>query len=91
MDVTLFVDESKNTTHDLSCKVVVAPKFNSAVVSKLAQSFRALFKCFFRNPKQSFKLYKLDKKDGVPFKQRIKNLIFNQYLLNKDLIKKPTN
>lgn len=85
MEVTLFVDEFKITTHDLSCKVVEAPMFNGGFISKLSKSLIATFKCFFKNPKQSFALYNLDKKDGIPFKQRIKNLIFNQYLLDQDL------
>lgn len=85
MDVTLFVDEPVITTHHLSCKVIVAPKFNSGFFLKLKNACIAALKSCFVNPKQSLKQYKLDKKDGLTIKQRIKNLIFNQYLLGRDL------
>jgi colanic acid/amylovoran biosynthesis glycosyltransferase len=85
MTVTLFVDESKISNHDLPCKVVGAPKFNSGFLSKLKESLIAGFKCIFISPKQSFNHYVLDRKDGVLFKQRLKNLIRNQYLLGADL------
>lgn len=85
MTVTLFVDESKISNHDLPCKVVVAPKFNSGFLSKLKESLIAAFKCIFISPKQSFNHYVLDSKDGLLFKQRLKNLIRNQYLLGTDL------
>ncbi|WP_040251197.1 glycosyltransferase family 4 protein [Psychroserpens mesophilus] len=85
MEVTLFVDESQTTSHNLPCELIVAPKFNSGFFLKLKNVCIAAIKCCFVNPKQSLKHYKLDKKDGIAFKQRIKNLIFNQYLLGQDL------
>lgn len=85
IEVTLFVDESKITNHDLSCKIVVAPKFSNGFLSKFRESLVATLKCVFITPKQSYKHYLLDRKDGIYFKQRLKNLIRNQYLFGRKL------
>jgi colanic acid/amylovoran biosynthesis glycosyltransferase len=85
IEVILFVDIPSQTASDLSCKVVCAPDFNSIYFSKLSKSLMAAFKCIVLHPKRSLKHYNLDKKDGTNFKQRIKNLLLNQYLLQEKL------
>ena len=84
-DVTLFIEIPYNGVNDLPCEVVYAPEFNSTIFSKLRSSFKAIYRSLIIHPKRSLKLYKLDKKDGFDFKHRLKNLLLNEYLLNKNL------
>lgn len=85
VDVTLFLDTPPENISDLPCKVVFSPNFNANVFSKLVVICKAAIKCIVLHPKRSMLHYNLEKKDGVPFKNRIKNLIRNQYLLNQYL------
>ncbi|OUS02147.1 hypothetical protein A9Q86_05050 [Flavobacteriales bacterium 33_180_T64] len=84
INVILFVDMFSHESIDLPCKIVSAPNFGKTIFSRLKASMIA-FKSICMYPKRSIKLYQLDKKDGVRLKNRIKNLLFNQYLLSQKL------
>lgn len=84
-NIVLFVDMPSEKTNNLSCKVVFAPDFNSSTFSKLSKGIVAALKCIILHPKRSITHFNLDKKDGVSFQQRIKNLLLNQYFLNQNI------
>jgi colanic acid/amylovoran biosynthesis glycosyltransferase len=83
-EVVLFVNNFAAKTA-LNCTIVVSPKFSK---SKLKNSFISLFyllKTLILNYKNVQKLYNLDKKDSLDFKQRIKSIIINSHLLTQQL------
>ncbi len=82
--VILFVDYPSNDSNDLNCNIVVAPKFDG-FINQFLNSIIAILKAVFMTPKASLIHLKLDKADGLSFKQRIINLTRNQYFLNHDL------
>ncbi len=82
--VVIFINNSKKTSYNVS-KVKVAPNLKG---NKLQVSLRSLFTlihAFIFHYKTSNTLYKLDKKDGIPFSQRIKNIISNSHIISESL------
>jgi len=83
--VILFVDNPSDDHFGLSCEIVSRTNFNQSFFSRIIIYFLTIFKLCLIHPKRSMTLYKLDKKDGISFKNRIKNLLLNQYLLCRNL------
>nr|WP_321233396.1 glycosyltransferase family 4 protein [uncultured Psychroserpens sp.] len=84
-DVVLFVDYVEDGDLNFPCDIVAAPSFGKSRLKSLFNSFVAFIKVLFIYPKRSYKLYQLDKSDGIAFKNRIRNIIVNQFLLSKSL------
>ena len=84
-EVIVFVDDFTSNTSDFPCKLVSATGFSGSIVKKIITSFLVFIKVIFEHPNRSYKLFKLDEKDGLPFKKRVKNLLLNQYLLAQKL------
>lgn len=83
--VVLFVNENQSQQTRFLCDVIVAPNFNLNPFGKFLNVFRVLIKACFTTPKESYRLYVLDKKDGLPFKTRLKRVLANQFLLSQKL------
>nr|WP_321223019.1 glycosyltransferase family 4 protein [uncultured Psychroserpens sp.] len=84
-EVVLFVLYPPKTLENLPCEVVVSPQFNSGFFSKSVLIFKALLQVLFVSYFRSKKLYSLDRKDGKGIKACFKNLIFNQFIISKQL------
>lgn len=84
-EVLLFVNENQSKQSTFLCDIIVAPNFNTNPIGKLLNAMQSALKACFKNPKQSYHLYALDKKDGLPFKKRIKQVLINQFLLSQKL------
>lgn len=84
-EVILFVSESSVKTSDFLCEVVVGPNFNTNVVKKSLMLFILILKACFVNPRHSFRLFTLNKKDGLSFKSCFKCVLASQYLLGLKL------
>lgn len=83
--VVLFVDYLGSENTDLGCDVIVGKDFGAGWAKKIAYSFMALIKSVFLHPKRSFKLYRLNKQDGIGFKANMRQLILNQFFLNANV------
>lgn len=84
-EVLLFVNENHSKQTNFMCDISVAPNFNTNPVRKLMNVLSAIIKTCFVNPRRSYRLYVLDKKDGLPLKTRIKHILINQFLLSQKL------
>ena len=84
-EVVLFVDYTQKTDVDFPCRIVASPQFVGPRINKVFTALGVLFKALFLQPKRSFALYQLDKKDGIIFKNRFRNIILNQFLLGETL------
>ncbi|WP_431135837.1 glycosyltransferase family 4 protein [Psychroserpens mesophilus] len=84
-EVILFVDQNQTKNIEFPCEIVTGPNFNRGLILKLKQTIHSFLKAVFINSKASYSLYKLDQKDGVPLKKRIKHLLLNQFLLSNKL------
>ncbi len=85
INVILFVDLPFDDSSNLSCKVLRIHNFDRTLFSKISSSVFAILKLLFINPRRSLRHFNLDKKDGLSFKNSIRNLLLNQFLLNQDL------
>ncbi|WP_033956500.1 glycosyltransferase family 4 protein [Psychroserpens jangbogonensis] len=84
-DVVLFVDYIEEGDLNFPCSIVAAPDFGGNLLKLFLNSCSSIIKSLFLHPKKSFKLYLLDKRDGLSFKKRMRNLIVNQFLLAKTI------
>ncbi|MDG5492233.1 glycosyltransferase family 4 protein [Psychroserpens sp. SPM9] len=84
-EVILFVDYATAHDDDFLCDCVVAPNFGKSKLTSISYSIASLFKSLFKHPKRSYKLFKLDKQDGLSFNKCFRNLIVNEFLLTRDL------
>ncbi len=84
-EVTLFVNECEPRQHAFLCDVVVAPNLNISALKKLLTLVSLILKACFVYPRKSYRLYSLDKKEGLPFKTIIKQILINQHLFTKEL------
>src|SRR5690554_6544472 len=82
-EVVLFVDYNHGHDSDFSCKVVASHPFNSGILKTVWYSFLALLKSLFIHPQRSYTLFQLNKNDGIPFKDNIRGLILNQFILKE--------
>jgi colanic acid/amylovoran biosynthesis glycosyltransferase len=83
--VVLFVDYLHADDADFSCKVVAAHNFNTGILKMAWYSFLELLTSFFIHPKRSYRFFKLNKTDGIPFKENIRSVILNQFFFSEDV------
>ncbi len=84
-EVVLFVDYKKPNDSDFGCPVVAAHNLGRGLLKTLWYIFVAILKSVFSHPKRSFRLYQLNKSDGIGFKANVKQLILNQFLLTQSV------
>lgn len=84
-EVILFVNSKPKSSNYLDCKIVRAPKLSGNKLDVAISSMVQVVKAVFAQPKKSLNLYKLNRKDGISFKDTLKNIIANQFLLNEKL------
>lgn len=78
--VILFINKKSN--NDGGFKIVkYAPYTSTKNFKTIVTSITSLTKALIFNFKASIKLFRLDAKDKIPFKQRIKNIISNSHIL----------
>ena len=81
VSVMVFVNSATQKSFDLDCKVYTAPLLHGPFISVVLQVLKAGIKAMFLNPIRSWKLYKLNKRDGLSLKVNLKQLIANQFLI----------
>tara|TARA_R110002012_G_scaffold319389_2_gene539639 strand:+ start:23076 stop:24272 length:1197 start_codon:yes stop_codon:yes gene_type:complete len=83
--VVLFVDyyEPEDSTFD--CEIVASPHFGGSFFKRLFYSFIVILKAVFFSPKCSFRLFKLNRVDGISLKANLKQLVLNQFFFSQDL------
>lgn len=84
-EVVLFVNSKPKSSNYLDCKIVRAPKLSGNKLDVAISSMVQVVKAVFAQPRKSLNLYKLNRKDGISFKDTLKNIIANQFLLNEKL------
>ncbi|WP_179315809.1 glycosyltransferase family 4 protein [Winogradskyella undariae] len=82
VEVVLFVNGGPSKSRFLGCRVVHAPKFNGFIFYVLFHALIALINTFVFNPVVSLRFYLLNKADGISFKQNVKQVLSNQFILN---------
>ncbi|WP_299101290.1 glycosyltransferase family 4 protein [uncultured Winogradskyella sp.] len=83
--VILFVDYYKKEDSSFSCKIVSASNYNNSRFINFWNSFVALSKSVFVHPKRSLKLFQLNKKDHISFKDNLKQIIINEFFLSEQV------
>lgn len=81
--VILFVDYKHPNDADFNCEIIAAPSFNKHKISNSIKTIFVLLKLLIIYPKKTFKLYSLDKRDGVSFKKRIRNLALHSFFFKQ--------
>ncbi|WP_417200730.1 glycosyltransferase [Bizionia sp.] len=84
-EVVLFVDYFDPTDYDFGCQVVAAPHFGGGLLTRIWYSFIALVQSLFMHPRRSYKLFALNKADGIALKANMKQLILNQFFFSQDV------
>lgn len=84
-EVILFVNSKPKSSNYLDCKIVTAPKLSGNKLDVAISSMVQVVKAVFAQPRKSLNLYKLNRKDGISFKDNLKKIIANQFLLNEKL------
>ena len=84
-EVILFVNSKPKSSNYLNCKIVTAPKLSGNKLNVAISSVIQTLKAVFVHPRKNLSLYKLNRKDGISFKDNLKNIIANQFLLNEKL------
>ena len=84
-EVILFVDYNIEIDSNFPCEIVVAKDFNGSAIKRIMKSILIALNIMFSHPIKSYKLYTLDKSDGVPFTKRIRNILLNNFLMTKKL------
>ena len=84
-EVVLFVDYTSEQDADAPCEVVGNLDVHAGIFKLLASFVTVLLKTLFVHPKRSFRLYQLERADGLTVKQCFRSLVLNAYLLGPDL------
>lgn len=84
-EVLLYVGNSKSIDNYLNCKVISAPQLNGNPLVVIWNTIVQLLKMLFINLGKSAKLYRLNKEDGISFRQNLKQILSNQFLLSERL------
>lgn len=84
-EVVLFVDYFDPTDYDFGCQVVAAPHFGGGLLTRIWYSFIALVQSLFMHPRRSYKLFALNKADGIHLKANIRQLILNQFFFSQNV------
>ena len=82
--VVLLVNTS-NKNKSTFYKVKTAPNLSGNTIVVSLKSIFLLIYTFLFHPKNTMRLFKLDKKDGLSITQRIKNIISNHHILSLEL------
>ena len=83
-NVILFVNSSNNK-ENASSKIKVAPKLTGNFIQVSVVSFYWLIHTLLFHLMANRRLYKLDRKDGLGFIQRIKNIVSNHHIISEPL------
>lgn len=83
--VILFVNNPSADREYLNCKTVRAPKLSGKPWTVGWNTFTQLLKALFVHPVKSFRLFQLNKKDGISFSDNLKSVLANQFLLGYQL------
>src|SRR5690606_23969311 len=62
--------------------IVNAPELSGNILKVGISTLKQVFKAIFFNPKKSYTLYKLNKKDGISITENIKQVLANQFILS---------
>lgn len=81
-EVILFVNSVKKNNDYLNCTIVNAPELSGNILKVGISTLKQVFKAIFFNPKKSYTLYKLNKKDGISITENIKQVLANQFILS---------
>src|SRR5690606_13666967 len=81
-EVILFVNSKKKNNDYLNCTIVNAPELSGNILKVGISTLKQVFKAIFFNPKKSYTLYKLNKKDGISITENIKQVLANQFILS---------
>ncbi|TDU34419.1 colanic acid/amylovoran biosynthesis glycosyltransferase [Gelidibacter sediminis] len=84
-EVILFVDYLDKKNFNTSYKIIGAKNYGKSRFMNFMNGGLALITSCMLHPRASYKHYQLDKKDGVSFSKRIKNLMLNAFLLRQKL------
>lgn len=84
-EVVLFVDYLNESDLKAPYKVIGAKNYGKNGLVNFLNGGVALIKSCLQHPIESYRLYLLDKKDGISFSKRLKNLMLNEFLLNEQL------
>lgn len=83
--VILFVNDYKSDEYFLNCKVIKAPRLDGNKFKVVLNIFMQVLKMVLVSPRNSLKLFILNKKDKLSTTQNIKQVIANQFLLTEKL------
>jgi len=84
-EVVLFVDYPREIDEKMTVSIKYAFNFNSGGFRNLIAGLKSLTYVLFKNPLRSFKLYRLDREDGVSAPRALKNVIAHQMILSENL------
>lgn len=84
-EVILFVDQNQPKDDTFPCDIVMAPNFDVNLFLKFIRISSAFLKAVFINTTRSYRLFKLDKQDGLSLKKCFKQLVLNQFLLSRKI------
>lgn len=84
-NVILFVDYKNASDNDYDCKVVSGYNFNQGKLLTFWYSFLAITKSLVLHPSKSFKLFQLNKKDGIPISKNIRQVIINHFFFTENV------
>lgn len=83
--VILFVNDYKSDEYFLNCKVIKAPRLVGNKFKVVLNIFMQVLKMVLVSPRNSLKLFILNKKDKLSTTQNVKQVIANQFLLTEKL------
>ncbi|SHJ00174.1 glycosyltransferase family 4 protein [Flavobacterium terrae] len=83
--VILFVNDYKSDEYFLNCKVIKAPRLGGNKFKVVLNIFMQVLKMVLVSPRNSLKLFILNKKDKLSTTQNVKQVIANQFLLTEKL------
>jgi len=83
--VVLFVDYDKPDDSKFFCEVISANKFKGSLIRTILNFLSTFFRTICIHPKQSFKHFILDRKDGLSIFRSLKNVLLHEHFFNYDL------
>lgn len=84
-DVIMFVDYPPSKTENFPCKVVLNVQFKKGFIKTFSELFKVVRKSIFKHPAISYKLFLLDRADGLSTVKCLRNLFLNEFLLNETI------
>ena len=83
--VILFVNGGGEFKNYLNCRIVTAPTLGGNWLKVALKSSKQVLKALFINPRKSRQLYRLNRNDGMRWKESFKLILANQFLLSEQL------